>query len=171
MSAHTKGDMKTQRLRALVPVFVLTAAGCGAAGGILGGGDSNPTGPSGTIAAFIKIQTHTGSFSLTLAGKTISSAGDHQFNVPAGTHEVIGQLTLGPASASEPDALAILLHGAEGIDTGRLGGPVRDSLRSLEGPNPRIDGCDLAYRRTGTAPETITVKFTFDVAASSTNKC
>lgn len=159
--------MKIQPLPWLLPAFVLIAAGCGA----LGGTNSNPTGPSGSIPAFIRIQTHTGSFALTLAGKTISTGGDHRFDVPAGTHEVTGQLNLGPAGTSEPDALAILLHGAEGMDAGRLGGPTRGSLRSLEGPNPRIDGCDLAYRRTGTAPELITVKFTFDVSASSTNKC
>jgi hypothetical protein len=142
-------------------VLAMTAGACG-------GGNSNPGGPSGTVAVFISVQQHTGAFTLTLGSETISTDGDHRFSVPPGVQQVTGQITLGPSiSGGLETGLELRVHGLEGMDTGRLGGPQRGSIQSSEGPNPFASECNLRYSTNSSTTQSSSLRFSFNVVASS----
>jgi hypothetical protein len=111
-----RGSISCAARTVLLVAAAMTATACG-----------GPTGPSaaiappaGTVAVFIAVQRHTGSFTLTLGGQTISTDGDHRFNVPAGAQQVTGQLTRGvPLPNDSPGFVSIGLHGLGGEDTGQ----------------------------------------------------
>lgn len=144
----------------LVLLVVVVVIGCKPPGG-------NPSGPSGTVAMFVQVDRHIGSFTLTFGGQSISTDGDFRFDVPPGVQQVTGQLTAGPPLRNDQAAVVqIRLHGPEGQDTGRLGGPQRGTLQSIEGPNALVGECSVGYSFNGSAGQTMALRFQFNVVDS-----
>lgn len=154
-------------LLAVVLAMAMTAATCG--GPVGPSADIAP--PSGTVAVFIVVQRHTGSFTLTLGSQTISTDGEHRFNVPPGMQQVTGQLTVGPPVPNDsPGFVSISLNGLKGEDTGRQGGPRRRSIQSSEGPEAMVGECNLSYQIfTSSTTQSSSLKFSFDVSASASD--
>jgi hypothetical protein len=144
----------------LVLALVLFAGGCKPSQDLTG-----PSAPpsAGNVAVFLQVHTAPGPFTLTLAGQTISTVGDHRFDVPNGTHMVTGQLTLTGSSGSIAN-LSIRIHGLEGIDVGRLGGPERGTLQNFEGPLADLQPCDISYRVA--QPSQVALRFGFNANRS-----
>ncbi len=153
----------------LLAVMGMTATACG------GGGPVGPSAaiapPFGTVAVFITVQRHTGSFTLTLGNQTISTDGEHRFNVPPGLQQVTGQLTGGPPFfGTESGFVSVSFHGLQGGDTGRQGGPRRGSIQSSEGPEAMVSECSLSYSIfKSSATQSSSLKFSFDVSASASD--
>ena len=110
------------------------------------GPDASIAPPSGTVALFITVQRHTGSFTPTLGSQTISTDGEHRFNVPPGVQQVTGQITAGPPVPNDsPAFVSMSFNGLKGEDTGRQGGPQRGSIQISEGPEAMVGECSLSY--------------------------
>ena len=150
-------------------VIAMTATTC--AGGPVGP-DASIAPPSGTVAVFITVQRHTGSFTLTLGGETISTDGAHRFNVPPGVQQVTGQMTVGPPppNGESPAFVSMDVTGLRGEDTGRQGGPQRGSIQSSEGPEAMVGACNLSYQIfTSSATQSASLKFSFNVSGSASD--
>lgn len=160
--------MRVSRLgTAILGVAVVAACGGGGDGGGTPTGPSDSTRPpSGTVPVFMQIidpSPSLASFSFTLNGQTVTAAGDHRFNVPSGSHEVTGRLTPG----SVPAGIGIRLHGLEGIDVARFGGPQKGTIQHLEGPTATVSECNVLYLiEFGSPVQPYTVRFQFTANGS-----
>jgi hypothetical protein len=54
---------------------------------------------------------------------------------------------------------------------GRLGGPQRRSIQSIEGSNPQVGECKPEYSSNGPATQSFSLKPSFNVRDSASGKC
>ena len=128
------------------------------ASGSSGGGGGGAPGPSTASVSFYP--TFLGGGSIQFQNQNIILGGQfYTFdNLAPGTYEMTGSVGLG---------LFIMFTSGSGLLGSGGGGVTQGSLRSLAGPMPIVDACQVIYTNTGSSPQPFRLQFTVTTSTSA----
>ena len=128
------------------------------ASGSSGGGGGGAPGPSTASVSFYP--TFLGGGSIQFQNQNIILGGQfYTFdNLAPGTFEMTGSVGLG---------LFIMFTSGSGLLGSGGGGVTQGSLRSLAGPMPIVDACQVIYTNTGSSPQPFRLQFTVTTSTSA----
>lgn len=119
------------------------------------GANGSPTGPpgSGAVTVLVVFTPVGGTYSATINNQTFTAAGGFSSALQPGTHEINGSFRAG----------------GFGVGFGSIGGGGAESgsLRSLAGPSPQANACNVLYGGTGSTQQNFRVQFRVTANAGS----
>lgn len=126
-----------------------------------GGSSATPSQPSPStqVRVVIHFQPSIGSYTASLQGRTLTTAGAQTFMLSPGPYEITGQMR---AQGSAGALLAIIFTKSEiiGLQSSDVAGTAWNSVRSVSGPPATALPCSLVYSFDGSGNRDFRVQFT-----------